>query len=293
MIHRMFGALACGAALLIGPPLFAQTQDADRSAITKSAAEFAAAFNKSDAKAVAALWTEQGESRDASGKLTQGRAAIEKTYSDFFKAQPNAKLEVLVKSIRFPAKDLAVEEGLLRHTRGPKVLPATTSYVAVHVRDGGVWRIALASESGLGQDRIEDLDWLLGEWTTKTKDATVSLAFKRDGQQPVVMASFSRTATGKDPVKGLLRIALDPETKQIRSWGFEDNGAHQQSLWTCDGKSWILDTRGVLADGTPTAERIVLNRVGPDAITWRAIDRVIGDARLADTPPLKLTRASK
>ena len=94
-----------------------------------------------------------------------------------------------------------------------------------------------------------------------------------------------------DDVRGAaFPFAVDPETGRIRSWGFEDDGAHSQSVWVCDGKSWILDSRGVLADGTPTAERIVLQRVGPDAFTWRSIDRVIGDNALPDMPPMRLTR---
>lgn len=269
-----------------------KAEDADREAIMKSSREFAAAFNAGDAKAVAALWTENGESRDAAGRTYLGRDAIQKAYTEFFQANKGARVEVLVKTVRFPAKDMAVEEGLLRHSRGPKDLPFSTSYVAVHAREGGQWRIALASESGVGQDRLEDLEWLLGDWTTKVKDDAVKLSFTRDPRKPHITGTFTRTPSGKEPVSGSIRIALDPETGQIRSWGFEDDGAHSQALWVCDGKSWILDTRGVLANGTPTAERIVIQRVGPDVITWRAIDRLLGDNRLADTAPMRLTRSA-
>jgi uncharacterized protein (TIGR02246 family) len=264
----------------------------DREAIIKTARDFAEAFNQGDAKAIAAMWTENGESREASGRTFLGRAAIEKAYVEFFKANKGTKIEVLVKSVRFPAKDLAIEEGLLRNSHGPKDSPATTAYVAVHIREGGQWRIALASEGGGGQDRLEDLDWLLGDWTTKVKEDTVKLSFVRDSKKQHITGTFTRTAPGKEPVSGTIRIALDPETGQIRSWGFEDDGAHSQALWVCDGKSWVLDTRGVLADGTPTAERIVLQRVSPTVITWQAIDRLLDETQLADTPPMRLTRTA-
>lgn len=266
------------------------TASADRAAIEQAARAFEAAFNKGDAKAIAAMYTERGESRDVGGLTLEGRAAIEKEYAAAFKASPGARIEVLIRSIRFPATNLAVEEGILRLARGPKDLPSTSKYVAVHSREAGQWRIALSSEGGQGEERLEDLDWLLGEWTTKTKNGTLSLAFARDPKKPVVTGTFTRTPTGKEPLRGTIRIAADPETGQIRSWGFEEDGAHSQSLWTCDGKSWILDARGVLADGTPAAERIVLQRVTADAITWRAIDRVLGNQRLADTPPMRLSR---
>jgi uncharacterized protein (TIGR02246 family) len=265
---------------------------ADREAILKEAREFAQAYNRGDAQAIAALFTNNAECRDAKGMTIIGRANIEKAYADFFKANPGTNIEVLVKSIRFPAQDMAVEEGLLRQSRGPKDLPSSSSYVAVHIREGGKWKIALSSEAQAGQNRLEDLDWLLGEWTTKMKDAALKLAFVRDPKKQAITATFTRVPTGKEPISGTIRIALDPETGQLRSWGFEDDGAHSQALWVCDGKSWILDTRGVLADGTPTAERIVLQRVSPDIITWRAIDRMVGDAQLADTPPMRLTRSA-
>ncbi len=272
------------------PPVETAVHDADRQAIARAAETFASAFNSGDAKAVAAMWTENGESRDADGTTFVGRAAIAKGYADYFKANPDAKLEVLVRSIRFPAKDMAVEEGLLRHLPEPKGLPYTTSYVAVLAREGGSWRIALSSATAAGHNRLEDLDWLAGEWTGKIKDATVTLSFVRHAQKPLLTASFTRTGPGQEKVAGNIRIAFDPETGQIRSWSFEDDGAHSQSLWVCDGKSWILDSRGVLADGTRTAERIVLQRVAPDIITWRSIDRAVGDRHLPDTPPTRLIR---
>src|SRR5580765_6750929 len=222
-------------------PAAAPQTDADRDAILKSAQNFADAYNKGDAKAIAAMWTENGECRDASGRTLLGRGAIEKAFADAIKANTGSKMEVLVRTIRFPAKDMAVEEGMLRQSRNTKDLPVTTAYVAVHIREGGQWRIALSSEGGAGQDRLEDLDWLIGEWTTKVKDDSVKLTFAHDPKKPFLTATFTRTPPGKEPVSGNIRIALDPETGQIRSWGFDDDGGHSQSLWVCDGKSWVLD----------------------------------------------------
>lgn len=267
--------------------------DADSQAIVKSAKDFSDAFNAGDAKAIAAAWTENGECREASGQTIVGKAAIEKAYADFFKNNPGTKIETLVKSVRFPSKDLAIEEGLLRQTRGAKDLPTTTAYSAVHVREGGQWKMALSTETGAGQDRLEDLEWLHGDWTGKVKDDSIKFTFVGEPKKSRVLASFTRTSAGKEPISGSARISLDPETGLIRSWGFEDDGAHSQALWHCDGKSWILDTRGVLADGTPFAERIILRRAEPGVITWRAVDRLVGDSSLPDMPPLRLTRTSK
>lgn len=285
-----FLGYATASSPLVQPPA---ANDADREAILKSARDFSEAFSAGDAKAIASAWTENGECREASGQTFVGRAAIEKAYADFFKNNAGTKVETLVQSVRFPSKDLAIEEGLLRQSRGSKDLPTSTAYQAIHVREGGHWRLALSTETGAGQDRLEDLEWLLGDWTGKFKDETVKFTFVGEPKKARVLASFTRTAAGKEPVSGSVRISLDPETGQIRSWGFEDDGAHSQALWHCDGKSWILDIRGVLADGTPTAERIILRRATPDAITWRSVDRVVGDATLPDLTPIRLTRSAK
>ncbi len=260
----------------------------DKAAIEQSARDFESAFNRGDAKAIAAMWTANGESRGE--QILIGRDAIEKGYSEFFKANPDAKIEVLFDVVRFPADNLAVEEGLLRLTHGPKSLPSTTQYTALHIRDNGVWKIAISTESGAGIERVEDLDWLGGDWVSSANDSDVKFSFKKDPTKPVILASYRHTRKGEDPISGTMRIAGDPETDLLRSWSFQDDGGHSQAIWTHDGKSWLIETHGVLANGTPTSEVIVLQRVGPDVITWRSIDRVLGDTPMENTVPLRLTR---
>ena len=262
----------------------------DEAAIRKSASNFADAYNRGDAKAIAAMYTENGESRDADGETLQGRAEIEKAYAEVFKANPGAKVELLVKSIRFPARDLAVEEGLVRLTPDTKTMPTTTSYVAVHSREGGPWKVALSSEAGVGLDRLDDLEWLVGSWTAKTEFGDVKFTFAKEPKKPVMTASFTRSVAGKEPFTGTIRIAFDPETEKIRSWGFEDDGAHSQALWTNDGKSWLIECRGVTGNGTPFSDVVILQRPVEGAITWRTVDRVLGDDRLPDTKPMRLVR---
>src|SRR5262249_28514336 len=65
----------------------------DDSAIRETAQAFARAFEKGDAKAVGQFFTEEGEYRDDSGQMVDGRAALEKAYSDFFAKRPELKVE--------------------------------------------------------------------------------------------------------------------------------------------------------------------------------------------------------
>jgi len=264
----------------------------DRDAIEKSSREFVKAFEKGDAKAVAALWTEQGEYHHEGGPLVRGRAAIEEALAEFFKERPNNKVDVLIESIRFPSADLAIEEGLLRHSSASKDLPHSTLYSVTHVREGGRWKIAVSREWGAGQDRLEDLDWLVGKWKTAAGDQETQLSFNRDTERPYLQGQFTKKVKGKVVSSGTMRIGIDPERGQLRSWSFEDDGGNGQALWLRDGNRWVLDSIGVLNDGTETASVNILTRVNNNELTWRSIDRVMGDQELPDTVPLKLSRVT-
>jgi len=274
------------------PKSSAAPRPADEEAIRVTAREFATAFNKGDARAIAAQWTENGEFTDAGGATVTGRAAIEQAFAEYFKEHPKAKVEVLIRSIRFPAPELAVEEGTLRQSVAPKDLPTTTMYSVTHVRTGGRWLAAVGREWGAGQDRLEDLEWLIGQWKATVKDQEVTLTFTRDGDKPFVLGRFTRRDGTKPPESGTMRIGLDPQTGQLRSWHFDEGGGHGQSLWVRDGTNWVLDAVGVLGDGTETASVNILGRVSPDEITWRSIDRVIGGQALPDTVPIRLSRVA-
>jgi len=71
-------------------------------------ANIIAAFNKGDAKAVAALWTEDGDYTDEAGRTFKGREAIEKEFAAQFKNLAGAKLRINVKSIHFVTPEVAV-----------------------------------------------------------------------------------------------------------------------------------------------------------------------------------------
>ena len=122
----------------------------DADAITKSSLDFAAAFNKGDTKAIAAMWTDQGECIEASGESFTGRDAIEKAYADAFKDKAQGKIELEIRSLRFPSRDTAIEEGFIRHTPDGPGLPSSTMYTASHVREDGKWLIAYSREYGAG-----------------------------------------------------------------------------------------------------------------------------------------------
>jgi uncharacterized protein (TIGR02246 family) len=263
----------------------------DKEAIRNQSQEFTRAFAKGDAKAIAAMCTPGCEYfDDDTGELFRGRAAIEKSFADLFKHHPHSKIEDHIESIRFLARDIAVVEGTSRlQTPGP-TLPSSTHYRAMHVREDGRWYVAMIQEGGGGEDKLEDLGWLLGNWGAKSKDRQVQLSFAWNDKKSRILCHYSAKENGKVTASGTQIIGWDPQRGQLRSWNFDDEGGHGQSLWFRDGHRWIQDSVGVLPDGTPTAANNIINRINDDEFTWRSTDRRIGDQEAPDTDLIRVTR---
>ena len=262
---------------------------ADREALKKLAQEFAQEYEKGDAKALAALWTETGEYHDE-GVVLRGRPAIEKAYADFFKAKPKTKIEVDVRSIRFPSRDTAIEEGVLRQKPAGAALPTSTRYSALHVREDGKWKIASVTEWGAGDDKLEDVAWLIGSWNAKAKDRELTSTYEWNAKKNQIRNNFAVKDGGKVTASGTQIIALDPQSGRLRSWMHDDDGGHGQSLWQRDGNRWVQEALGVLPDGRETSAINILTRLGDDEYLWRSTQRTVGGAAVPDAEPVKVTR---
>lgn len=269
----------------------AASRSADEDAIRAQARDFAAAFAKGDAQAIAATWTEQAEYYEENGVELRGRAAIQQAYADFFAAHPGARMSIEIRSIRFPSRDLAIEEGVTTLTHAGPELPSSSRYLAVHAREDGQWKTAIGREWGAAGDKLQDLAWLVGTWSASSPDGETRISFAWNSGQTALTGTFEKIVAGQTASTGHQRIIRDPQTGQIRSWIFDDAGGHGEALWTHDGNKWLLDASGVAPDGTATAATNVLTRLSDDEIQWRSVNRVAGDVQVAPTDPIKLTRA--
>jgi uncharacterized protein (TIGR02246 family) len=136
-------ALAIFVHLLLAGVSPVQGQDAVRVAIEKRAAEFSAAFNRGDVKAVAAMYTEDAIALPPDADIVRGRTAIEKLWTDAMASG--------MKSITFTvldvqsSGDLAVETGRAAiglQTAGQPVTTQAGKYVVVWQRGAdGQWRL--------------------------------------------------------------------------------------------------------------------------------------------------------
>jgi len=268
----------------------------DEDAIRKGAGEFSKAFEKGDAKALAAMWVEHGEYQDDQSKTIRGRETIEKAYSEIFEQKKGGKIDVEIQSVRFLTPDVAVEEGLLRESSTGRELPSTTRYSAIDVRENGQWKIAQCREWGVGQDHLDDLNWLVGKWKGSAKDEDMTLSFAWDEKQPILVAKLTTSAAGKGKsaaaTSGTIKIGFDPRRGQLHSWHTDDTGGHGQALWNRDGYRWVMSATGLTGDGKETGAENILQRIDNNNFTWRSANRRLNGQPVPDTVPIKLTRVT-
>jgi uncharacterized protein (TIGR02246 family) len=278
------------------PPAAAEKprREADEAAIREISSAFARAFEKGDARAVSAFWTEEGEYLEDGGEPVRGREALEKAYAGLFAKRPELKVESKTESIRFLGTDTAVEEGTFT-VRAKGAPPDASRFSTLYARQGGRWLIALLKEWGddaANRPTLKDLAWLVGTWEGEGKDAKARVTYEWSPTRAFLLARFSiEGKKGDTPASaGLQVIGLDPAEGVIRAWTFAPDGGFGGATWARDGRGWAIDSEGTQADGSRTTALNHLVPDGDDAFTWRSVRRTVAGSDEPDLAPVKVRR---
>lgn len=264
--------------------------------VKKSAEAFTSAYNKGDAKAIAAGFTEDGEFIDEDGQIIKGREAIQKHFAAVFEALPKAQIKVAVEAVRLVAANIALEEGVVEATATPQSPVEISKYVAVHVRQGDQWLLARSRDFPAESvplshhERLLPLAWLIGEWVDESPDALVITSCKWADNHNYLLQEFTARIGGRVAVNGSTRIGWDPLTKQIKSWTFDSSGGYSEALWTPAGDEWLLKSRGVSSAGEVSSATNIITRVDDTTMTWASRDRVVGGVSSDDIDPIAVKR---
>jgi len=261
----------------------------------KRAQEFIAAFNRGDAKAVAAFWAPDGDYIDEDGRVTKGRAALEKLYKKQFAAEKGAKLTVTVTSVRLVTPDVALEDGLTEVTPADKGPPTSARFSAVLVKKDGEWYFESVRETAdrapSNAEHFEDLEWLIGEWVSDAKKgegATASYSWAENDN--FIVSTFATTINGFPVVGGTQWIAWDAVDKQVRSWSFYSGGGFGEAVWTKKGNTWTMPTTARSRDGKKVSATNILTKVDDDHATWQMTKLTVDGKGLPDPSPQKMKR---
>jgi uncharacterized protein (TIGR02246 family) len=269
---------------------------ADERAILDASLAYKQALEKGDGKALAALWTPDGDIVDDAGRLLAGRdsvAALEPPADA--KAASRTAIRIHDTRVRFVADDVAIEDGTVEVVPSGSVAPLRGQFSATWVKREGGWKLAAVREARIdapsGRGQLADLDWMVGDWVAVDDHAgeTVATAHK-----PVIRVSArwnptktfllrettittpETTADTGPAMQITQRIGWDPLSRSIRSWVFSSDGGHGEATWSRDDGSWVARTTAVLPDGTQTSSLNIYTYDGKDRCTWRSIPTHVG-----------------
>jgi uncharacterized protein (TIGR02246 family) len=267
----------------------------DEAEIRKNAETYAAAFDRRDAKALAAMWAPEAVyTSPVSGKKVHGREAIRAELEALFKQSGRARLVVKIDSVRFVGTDTAVEEGSARISR-PGEAPAETEYSAIHVKKEGKWLLDSIQETDLTEpsppyEHLKDLEWLVGQWGDNDDRADVKVECKWTANRAFLTRSFSISIEGGVEMEGTQIIGWDPAKKQIRSWAFDSDGGFAEGTWKRDGDRWVIRSVDVLPDGGKGTSTNILRMIDNDHFGWKSIAREIDGELLSNIDEVEVVR---
>jgi uncharacterized protein (TIGR02246 family) len=257
----------------------------DEEAIRAAIKSYEAAYNRGDAKALAAHWGANAEWVSPSGERFQGREAIEREMETMFAEAKGLKIEVLDPSVRLVSPEVALEEGTVRVTR-PNEPSSTSTYVAVHAKKNGQWKLESVRETSTPdvqpQEQLKQLEWMVGEWIDESPDVVVEHRCRWSEDRHYLLGQFVVQWEGRPALKGDLRIGWDPLTRQIKSWIFDSEGGYAEGFWTRLGDGWVVKMTGVRSDGSTASSTNTYVPLRRDQYQYTSVDRIVGGEHQPD-----------
>jgi uncharacterized protein (TIGR02246 family) len=268
-------------------------REPDVRAITDLLASFVKAYNNKDPQALAALFTPDAEIEDENGEVTRGRDAIGGRFAGIFKRSDGDKLAVDTDSLRFLGTDIAIEEGTASLSGDADKLPHTNRYSVIYARQGGRWLHARIRDEPSVNDpheRLQELEWMLGEWVNESDDAVVFTSCKWSVDGNFLVRDFDVDVEGRIALSGTQRIGWDGQRKQFRTWVFDDRGGFAEGLMSRDDDRWVVKSTGVRSDGQSVSVTSAITVLGKDRLRWETLDRTVGGRAEPGTDRFTLVR---
>jgi uncharacterized protein (TIGR02246 family) len=254
------------------------------------------AYNKKDPARIVELFTQDGTLVDSDNVATRGREAIAREFTDAFAEPSSYTLDGKTESVRLITPDVVQAEGISRLV-SPREATIVNQFVALLARQGNAWRIVeirehvAPADSVKLYDRLKELEWMVGEWIDESADAQVSTTVRWGQGKSYLVRDYSVQVKGEPATSGLMIIAWDPQSAQIKSWIFNADGSRGEASWTrATDNQWIVKAHGSTADGRPTSATQIINLVNKDAIKTSSIDRTIGDEIARDIEDVIMVR---
>jgi len=284
-------AVALGAAPGRGEAVADPTLDE----LKKASAAYAEAFNKRDYAALADQWTAKAELVEGGTRLS-GRETIVDSIKLWRERCPEASLAIDLREVERVAEPIARVAGVMRFTKKPGDKPTESTFTALRVKEGSVWRLAESRVTPAHVAALDDLEWMLGTWQAEVADrATIQITYEKAlGGYAIVGRTKITPKPGKatllpDGIEALEVIHADRDAGLIRAWVFDSTGARADGYFEFDGTSFEKVMAGTPADAVRgrTATWVqVIAPAGDGRVTTHMIERTIDGVGLPDAEPL-------
>ena len=268
----------------------------DLAAIHQASQEFVKAFNAGDAKAIAALWTIDGDYTDETGEVFSGREAIEKEYAKFFAGNKGKQIQIVIDSLRALSDTTAIEDGRVILQPAPARGAGGASYMAVHVKVGGKWLMSTVRDSRVistapptGND-LDDLEWLIGTWHAEEFGSSTESVCRWVANKSFVQRDYVVKHPDDTTSSGVQLIGYNPRENTLQSWNFSSDGGFAVGVWTRRENGWSAELEGTTGKGIRTTAVNLLTRLDNNAYAWQSVSRRSGGVSLPDTDEVVLKR---
>ena len=272
------------------------TTVAAENSVRETLTAYIAAYNQKDAARLVELFTPDGTLIDPENVTTRGREAIAQEFSEAFAERSSYTLQAKVDRIRLITPDVAQAEGVAR-LDSPKEATIANQFVVLLARQGDAWKIVEIREyrapagSVTPYERLKELEWMVGEWVDESEDVQVSSTVRWGQGKGYLVRDYSVLVKGEPATSGLMIIARDPQTEQIKSWIFNADGSRGEGSWTrATDNQWVVKAHGSTGDGRPTSATQVITLINKDAIKTSSIDRIVGGEIVRDIEDIIMVR---
>ena len=299
---------ALAACLCLSSFAAGESSGRDEQGLRAAAARYREALDRGDGKALAALWTADGDIVDEQGNVLAGRTTVAATVQPAAGA-PRPSFRINDTKLRFLTDAVAVEDGTVEVSIAGLSRPLKGRFTATWVREADGWKITALREDRLdapaGAETLEDLEWMVGDWVVLDDRAgkpgagapekpAIEMTVRWNANRTFLLRDVKIATPGNGGDAAALhvtqRIGWDPLSRQLRSWVFSSDGGHGEAVWSRDGDSWVARTTAVLPDGSQTSSLNIYTFDGKDRCAWRSLPTHVGGEH---TPPLNLTMIRK
>lgn len=289
----MFATMVCSLAAAVADEPVLQTDE--ETAIRNAVASYVLAFNKADAKALAAMWSPEAVYiNPLSDEQVVGRAAIEKQFESTFAETKGIKLDASTNSIQFISPGVAVEHGTAKLTLADQTLE-DSEYTAVYVKRDGQWLLDRITEEEIvtppsHYEQLKDLEWMVGNWVDQDDKAAVVTECKWARNNNFLVRNFEVQVRDRIDMSGMQIIGWDPAAKQIRSWVFDSEGGFGEGTWTKKDNRWYVQQSGILHDGRKSSAVNIFTYLDDNTFTLQSVNRTVDGEMLPNIDEVQITK---